>query len=41
MDDYTVTLIWSWVVAIFCIGGMLGGTMVGFVARSAEMSSLH
>ena len=34
MDNYTVTLIWSWVVAIFCIGGMLGGTMVGFIARS-------
>jgi len=33
MDDTTVTLIWSWVVAIFCIGGMMGGSMVGFVSK--------
>jgi len=32
MDDTTVTPIWSWVVAIFCIGGMMGGSMVGFIS---------
>lgn len=32
LDDYKVTLIWSWVVAIYCIGGMMGGTMVGLVS---------
>ena len=26
------TLIWSWIVAIFCVGGMMGGSMVGFIS---------
>jgi len=30
--DTSCTLIWSWTVAIFCIGGMMGGTMCGFVS---------
>merc|ERR1711892_101082 len=30
--DTSCTLIWSWTVAIFCIGGMMGGTMCGYVS---------
>jgi len=30
--DRTVTLIWSWIVAIFCIGGMMGASIVGIVS---------
>ena len=30
--DTSCTIIWSWTVAIFCIGGMMGGTMCGFVS---------
>ncbi len=32
MSDVQVTLIWAWIVAIFCVGGMIGGTAVGLVA---------
>jgi len=32
--DTSVTLIWSWIVAIFCIGGMMGGTVCGFLSSS-------
>jgi len=30
--DTSVTIIWSWTVAIYCIGGMMGGSMVGLVS---------
>ena len=32
MTDVEVTGIWSLIVAIFCVGGMIGGTAVGTVA---------
>ena len=32
VDEARVTLIWAWIVAIFCVGGMIGGTSCGFVA---------
>lgn len=31
-QDRKLTLIWSWVVGIFPLGGMLGGLCTGFVA---------
>ena len=27
-----VVLIWSWVVAVFCVGGVIGGSTVGVVS---------
>merc|ERR1711990_688979 len=30
--DAEAELIWAWTVAIFCIGGMMGGSLVGFVS---------
>merc|ERR1711990_1308249 len=30
--DAEAEIIWAWTVAIFCIGGMMGGSMVGFVS---------
>ncbi len=31
-SEATVVLIWSWIVAAFCVGGMIGGTVVGYVS---------
>lgn len=28
----SVTLIWSWIVSSFCVGGIIGGSTVGIVA---------
>merc|ERR1711874_617985 len=30
--DTEAEIIWAWTVAIFCIGGMMGGSMVGFIS---------
>eukprot|EP00095_Tigriopus_kingsejongensis_P004031 maker-scaffold5_size1054832-snap-gene-3.8 protein:Tk04031 transcript:maker-scaffold5_size1054832-snap-gene-3.8-mRNA-1 annotation:"solute carrier family facilitated glucose transporter member 1-like" len=32
MSETEVTLIWAWIVAVFCVGGMIGGSIVGVVA---------
>ena len=32
MDLQKGTLIWSWIVASFCVGGIIGGSAVGVVA---------
>lgn len=32
MSENRVVLIWSWIVAIFCVGGIIGGSVVGVVA---------
>ncbi|XP_054271346.1 solute carrier family 2, facilitated glucose transporter member 1-like isoform X2 [Macrosteles quadrilineatus] len=34
INQSTVTLIWASAVSIFCVGGMIGGSMVGFVANT-------
>jgi len=32
MSEGQATLIWAWIVAVFCIGGMIGGSCVGLIA---------
>ncbi len=32
MSETQATLIWAWIVAVFCIGGMIGGSCVGLIA---------
>ena len=32
MTENRGTLIWSWIVGIFCVGGVMGGSAVGIVA---------
>lgn len=34
MSEDKVTMIWSIIVAVFCVGGMIGGSVVGIVADS-------
>lgn len=33
VSQSTVTMIWAMAVSIFCVGGMIGGSLVGFVAN--------
>lgn len=33
LDDAQVKMIWSWAVSIFCVGGMIGGSLTGFVSE--------
>lgn len=32
LSQNTVTMIWSWIVSSFCVGGIIGGSAVGVVA---------
>lgn len=34
MTQGEVTLIWSWIVAAFCVGGIIGGSAVGVVGNT-------
>jgi SP family facilitated glucose transporter-like MFS transporter 1 len=42
LTDTTVIIIWSWIVAAFCVGGMIGGSAVGVVSSNLGRSDfLH
>jgi len=32
MEESEALIVWAWIVSIFCVGGMIGGSCVGLIA---------
>lgn len=40
LDEGQVTFIWSWIVSIFCLGGIIGAMGTGFIADKLGRSEI-